>query len=45
MAEKSRLSKSAIGRIARDFGLQPHRAETFKLSTDPLCMKKIVDVV
>jgi transcriptional regulator with XRE-family HTH domain len=36
MAERTGLSKSTVGRIWRDFGLQPHRAETFKLSTDPL---------
>jgi transposase len=45
MAEKSGLSKSTIGRIWRDFGLKPHRAETFKLSTDPLFVEKVVDVV
>jgi transposase len=45
MAEKSGLSKSTIGRIWRDFGLKPHRAETFKLSTDPLFIEKVVDVV
>ncbi len=36
MAEKSGLSRSTIGRIWRDFGLKPHRTDTFKLSTDPL---------
>src|SRR4030095_201304 len=36
MAERSGLSKSTIGRIWRDFGLKPHRTDTFKLSTDPL---------
>jgi transposase len=45
MAEKSGLSKSTIGRIWRDFGLKPHRMETFKLSTDPLFVEKVVDVV
>lgn len=45
MAEKSGLSKSTVGRIWRDFGLKPHRAETFKLSTDPLFVEKVVDVV
>jgi transposase len=45
MAERSGLSKSTIGRIWRDFGLQPHRADTFKLSTDPLFIDKVVDVV
>jgi transposase len=45
MAEKSGLSKSTIGRIWRDFGLKPHRADTFKLSTDPLFVEKVVDVI
>ena len=45
MAERSGLSKSTIGRIWRDFGLKPHRAEAFKLSTDPLFVEKVVDVV
>jgi len=45
MASRTGLSRSTIGRIWRDFGLQPHRAETFKLSTDPLFVEKVVDVV
>jgi transposase len=45
MAARSGLSRTTIGRIWRDFGLKPHRAETFKLSTDPLFVEKVVDVV
>jgi hypothetical protein len=45
MAQKSGLSKSTIGRIWRDFGLRPHQADTFKLSTDPQFIEKVVDVV
>jgi transposase len=45
MAERSGLSKSTIGRIWRDFGLKPHQADTFKLSTDPLFIEKVVDVI
>src|SRR6266545_613552 len=45
MAEKSGLSKSTIGRIWRKFNLKPHQADTFKLSTDPLFMDKVVDVI
>jgi transposase len=45
MAQRSGLSRSTIGRIWRDFGLQPHRSETFKLSTDPLFVDKVIDVV
>ena len=36
MAQASGLSQTAVSRIWRAFGLQPHRQETFKLSTDPL---------
>src|SRR5512144_3269248 len=35
MAERTGLSKSTIGRIWRDFGLKPHRAEGFKLLHRP----------
>jgi transposase len=45
MAQRSGLSRSTIGRIWRDFGLKPHQADTFKLSTDPLFVEKVVDVV
>jgi transposase len=45
MAERSGLSKSTIGRIWRDFGLKPHRTDGFKVSTDPLFVEKVVDVV
>ncbi|MGN9847558.1 IS630 family transposase [Nonomuraea sp. H19] len=45
MARRSGLSKSTIGRIWRAFDLKPHRTETFKLSTDPLFVEKVVDVV
>ena len=45
MANKCGLSKSTIGRIWRDFGLKPHLSDTFKLSTDPLFVEKVIDVV
>jgi transposase len=45
MAQRSGLSRSTIGRIWRDFGLKPHQADTFKLSSDPLFVEKVVDVV
>jgi transposase len=45
MAERSGLSKSTIGRIWRRFDLKPHRVDTFKLSTDPLFVDKLFDVV
>jgi transposase len=45
MAERSGLSESTIGRIWRAFGLAPHRTDTFKLSTDPLFVEKVDDIV
>ncbi len=45
MAKASGLSVSTVQRIWRAFGLQPHRLETFKLSTDPDFVPKVRDVV
>jgi transposase len=45
MAAQMGLSQSTVSRIWRAFGLQPHRAETFKLSTDPYFVDKVHDVV
>jgi transposase len=45
MAAQTGLSQSTIIRIWRTFGLQPHRTETFKLSTDPLFIEKTRDIV
>jgi transposase len=45
MAKASGLSRSTVGRIWQAFGLQPHRSETFKLSTDPLLIDKVRDIV
>jgi transposase len=45
MAGKLGLSQSTVGRVWRAFGLQPHRVETFKLSTDPLFIEKVRDIV
>src|ERR671911_36473 len=45
MARQSGISTSSVQRIWRAFGLQPHRAETFKLSTDPLFVDKVRDIV
>jgi transcriptional regulator with XRE-family HTH domain len=45
MAEQMGLSQSTVSRIWRAFGLQPHRGETFKLSTDPYFVDKVHDVV
>ena len=45
MARRSGLSRSTIGRIWRKFDLKPHLSDGFKLSTDPLFIEKVVDVV
>jgi len=41
MAQQAGLSHTTIRRIWTAFGLQPHRSETFKLSTDPLFVDKV----
>ena len=45
MAAETGLSHTTIRRIWNAFGLQPHRSETFKLSTDPLFVDKVQDIV
>jgi transposase len=45
MARAVGLSHMAISRIWHAFGLQPHRSETFKLSTDPQLIEKVRDIV
>ena len=45
MAKEAGLSHTSIWRIWGAFGLQPHRAETFKLSTDPHFVDKVRDIV
>ena len=45
MAKNTGLSRMAISRIWRAFGLQPHRTESFKLSPDPLLIEKVRDIV
>lgn len=39
------LSNTSVHRVWRAFGLAPHRSETFKLSTDPLFIDKVRDIV
>ncbi|MFD7407696.1 IS630 family transposase [Streptomyces sp. NPDC059866] len=45
MAARTGLSKSTIGRIWKKFDLKPHLQDSFKLSTDPQFVDKVVDVV
>jgi transposase len=45
MAEALDMSQSAVSRVWRAFSLQPHRVETFKLSSDPFFVEKVRDIV
>ncbi len=45
MAAEMGMSRTTINRIWNAFGLQPHRAESFKLSTDPYFVEKVRDIV
>jgi len=45
MAKATGMTQSVVSRIWRAFALQPHRTETFKLSTDPLFIEKVRDIV
>jgi transposase len=45
MAREVGLTQSAVLRIWKAFGLQPHRQETWKLSKDPQFIDKVRDVV
>jgi transposase len=45
MAKHSGLSATTVGRIWKAFHLRPHLTDTFKISTDPLFIEKVRDVV
>ena len=45
VAGQTGISKSSVQRYFQLFGLQPHRTEGFKLSTDPFFIEKLRDVV
>ncbi len=45
MARATGMSQSAVSRIWRAFALKPHQLESFKLSTDPLFVEKVRDIV
>jgi len=45
MAAEVGLTQSAVHRIWKAFGLQPHRQDTWKLSRDPQFVAKVRDVV
>src|SRR3954453_14666175 len=45
MAKEVGLTQNAVLRIWHAFGLQPHRQDTFKLSSDPQFVEKVHDIV
>jgi transposase len=45
MAAHLGLSQSMVSRVWRAFGLAPHKQDSWKLSTDPLFVEKVRDVV
>jgi transposase len=45
MAKRTGYAPSTIHRIWKAFGLQPHRTETFKLSSAPIFVEKVRDIV
>ena len=45
VAGQTGISKSSLQRYFQLFGLQPHRTDGFKLSTDPFFIEKLRDVV
>ena len=45
MAKQMGVSFMTVHRIWRKYGLQPHRVETFKFSTDPQFDRKLADIV
>jgi putative transposase len=45
LAAETGIAKTSGHRFLQVFGLQPHRQDTFKLSTDPFCGEKLRAVV
>ena len=45
VAAETGISKTSVQRYFQLLGLQPHRSESFKLSTDPFFIEKLRDVV
>ncbi len=45
MARATGVSTTTVHRIWRAFGLRPHRVESFKLSSDPMFVDKVRDIV
>jgi transposase len=45
LAAKLGIGSATVARAWRDYGVQPWRSETFKFSTDPELVAKVIDVV
>ena len=45
LAKRVGVSASTVGRVWREKNLKPHRSETFKYSSDPQLIEKVIDVV
>ncbi len=45
MSQETGLSPASVMRIWHAFGIKPHLEKTFKLSTDPLFVDKVQDIV
>ncbi len=45
LATKLSIGNATVARAWRDYGVQPWRSETFKFSTDPELVAKVIDVV
>ena len=45
MAKKSGISHNSVKRIWHAFGLKPHLVKSFKLSSDPMFVEKVRDIV
>lgn len=45
LAQELGVSRETVRRVWRAYGLSPWRVDTFKLSTDPLFVEKLFDVV
>lgn len=45
LSAETGIARTSVHRYIKLFGLQPHRSDTFKLSTDPFFIEKLRDVV
>jgi len=45
LADETGITKSSVHRYISLFGLQPHRTQSFKLSTDAFFVEKVRDIV